>query len=174
MQQKRFRNGGEGLLKRLLILLTLSIFIWGVVAILGRGSSSDQYIGKVTVKVGTDSYPISGHIVSKVYKEDKTEYPAQELRKIAVSLPVVKSNPETGNKISSMNVSFIKDYTGEITYTIFDKGFNVVVESQPKLEIPVDKGDFFYVKIDIKWGKIKNYTAMEYYFAIQLDETDGA
>lgn len=173
MKHKFSESRRDLILKRILLILTASIFVWGIITIINKSDGTDKLIGKVKINVGSDRQELDGHIISRFYIDDEKTYPPQLLREIAVNLPVIKSNPEAGNLISSMNVSFVRDYVGEITYTVFDRKFNIALGPQTNLEIPVDKDDFYYVKIDVKWGKIKNYVAMEYYFAIQLDEIEN-
>lgn len=174
MKRNNSESRRDATVRRLLLLLTVCVFIWGVVAMLQRSSNSDKYVGKVIVNVGTDEYIISGHTVEKLYIDETDSFEPLSLEEISGTLPVIKSNPEKNNMISSMKVSFVKDYVGNITYTVFDKNYTVAVKAQEKLEIPADKGDFYYVKINVKWGKVKNYIAKEYYFAIQLDKSDGS
>lgn len=164
-------EAGENMKRKILILIFAAIFVWGIYKALTKSDEDLKNVGDVTIVCDDVSCEIKGNKLLKQYEEKITNFDCPSLEEIAPTLVSIKKPDQTGNKKDELDLyvkykgDFIDKQKSDIQYTVYDSQYNELYKSDT-LDIRFDDGKEYYVGVDVKWGRVKNYVCMRYYFKI--------
>jgi len=154
--------------KKILTLIFAAIFLCGVFLLL-TSDNDMKNVGDVSLICDEDVYELTGVKVSKRYKDDIEEYDEPLLSDVADSLISAKKPDNTDDTDSGVKVKykglFIDKEKSDITYKIYDSDFKMLYETDT-LNIVFEDAKDYYVSFDVKWGRVKNYVCMRYFFKL--------
>ncbi|MGN0612699.1 MAG: hypothetical protein ACI4JB_02250 [Porcipelethomonas sp.] len=158
----------EDRIRKACIILGSAAAICGGFMMLTRGNPADKAIGTVVVSNGVEPIAVDGYKYS--YNNGGEESRVENFVTIenAPDIPEVDYNPDSED--GGISVSYSDEYTGELSYTVYDSQFNRIVDSQPGLEMPGERGEKYYVEIGVDWGEEEKSVTVKYYFAINIKE----
>lgn len=155
----------EERLRKIIIIIASIIALIGGYSMLTRENPIDEMIGKVIITNGQDRIYLDGYKYSynKKNKSDKMDdfIPIKE----AKDIPEINYSPNNENNIA---ISYSDDYTGNLSYTVYDSEFNVIIDNQPNLVMPGEAGKKYFVEIGVNWGESKKNVTVKYYFSINI------
>lgn len=160
-------------MKRLLFaLIFLGVFIWGLFTLFNRGDRDLKNVGEVSVISTVDGNSkcceLKGEKICKRYEDEITDFDVTALSEFAADAVTVEK-PETIDEENHIAVKykgeFIDEEEKDIYYSIYDKDFNLLYETDT-LGVLFEKGSEYYAVMDVKWGRIKNYVCLRYCFRI--------
>ena len=153
-------------IKKICTVFFIMIALLGALMIITRGDPADSAIGDVVVTNGYDRIALDCHKFSYNDKNGSrmidTFLPVDK----AYNIPTLKYDPDDPN--CSVAVSYSESYNGQLSYTVYDDSFNVVIEPQPALTMPVEKGRLYYVEITVNWGEEDDTVTCKYYFCMDV------
>ena len=154
--------------KKILTLIFAAIFLCGVFLLL-TSDNDMKNVGDVNLICDEDVYELTGVKVSKRYKDDIEEYDEPVLSDEADSLISAKKPDNTDDTDIGVKVQykglFIDKEKSDITYKIYDSDFKMLYETDT-LNIVFEDAKDYYVSFDVKWGRVKNYVCMRYFFKL--------
>lgn len=157
----------EERIRKIIILIGSVMVIIGGFLMLTRGNPLDKVIGRVIITNGVDRMEVEGYKYSYNNKNnsDKLEnfIPITE----ADNIPEIDYHSKSDNNIA---VSYSEDYAGDLSYTVYDSDFNVLIDAQPNLTMPGENGKKYYVEIGVNWGEEKKNVTVKYYFSINITD----
>lgn len=161
--------------RRILIAVFAAIFIMGIIGIFNRTPSVS--VGNVTVTNNGKDTVLDGYEVSE-YRNGKmtqknTGFDIKSLAGQVKSFDQnVKKNSgtETVTVATDMAVGFSGRYCDDISYSVYDLDGKVINKEETSLNLPTKNIDGCVVKVDVKWGRDKNYKEYYYFFRINYNE----
>lgn len=158
------------MLKKILIAVFGAIFIVGCIFM--YSGRPDVNIGEVEVENNETTITPKAYHISTRYKNDVKEHTTVEIDEILSEIPKitqkVKRDTPVGEEIvSDIKVSYKGKYSGDIFYTVYNTNGEEIVSKSKVLNIPTGEIDSCIVKVNVFWGKEKNYEEYEYYFEIE-------
>lgn len=165
--EKKSKYNMETLKTRILFVIAAVVLIAGIIGVLNRGDGTDKLIGTVFIVTDNDSSEIEGYKLQKQYEDEIKEYenfPSNDAIK-------QECNEFKQSDSGNIAVSFTGTYTGDVLYSVYNFSDNTpVYENRNSLTIPAshDETENYLVKIEVKWGKIKNNVTVDYYFNMQV------
>lgn len=159
--------------RRILIALFALIFVLGIFGVLNRTPKVE--IGEVWLSCGGKETAVEGEEVSSL-RNGKLEQSAKsfDIAKLADTLPAfeqtVAKNEGTHSVTRSTNmaVSFNGRLAGDVIYTVYDLNGNVLSDNETTLNLPTKDTEGCVVRIDVKWGREKNYKQYYYFFRVDF------
>ena len=154
------------LIKKICTVFFILMAFAGALMIITRGNPADSAIGDVVVTNGYDRIALDCH---KYSYNDKYGY-----RKIETFLPVDKAynipllKYDQNDSGCCIAVSYSESYNGDLEYTVYDESFNIIVEPQKALAMPVKTGEKYFVEISVDWGDDDNKVTCKYYFEVEI------
>ncbi len=153
-------------IRKIIILIGSIMTIIGGFMMLTRGNPLDSVIGKVIITNGRERMQIDGYKYSynKNDKSDSIEtfIPITD----ADNIPEIDYVPDSEDQIA---VSYSeKSYTGNLNYTVYDSDFNILIDNQPNLVMPAEKGKKYNIEVSVNWGEDESSVTVKYYFAINI------
>ncbi len=155
-------------LRKILAAVFVCIAVFGAYRIMTRENPFDENIGDVAVTNGEECILLDRHKYSYNDKDTQKKLESFVTLKKAGDVPFLKYDPD--NHDSNISVSYGEEYLGELSYSVFDSDYKPVVENQPSLTIPAEKGKRYYVQIKVNWGEEDRYAVVFYYFGIEIIE----
>ncbi len=157
--------------RKILIFIFAAIFIWGVYKVFTKTEDDMKNVGDVTIVCNDVISEIKGNKLLKQYEDKITNFDCPSLDEISSTLISVKK-PENVSGENSESDFYVK-YKGEfinrkedhISYNVYDSEYKFLYKTDT-LSIQFDDGSEYYIGMDVKWGKPKNYICMRYYFKI--------
>lgn len=153
-------------IRKIIILVCSAMAVIGGFMMLTRGNPLDKVIGRVIITNGVERMEIDGNKYS--YNNGNGDIDKIEnfiSIKKAENIPEIDYNSENGDNIA---VSYSESYSGDLSYTVYDRDFNVLIENQPELTISGENGNKYYVEIGVNWGDNEKNITVKYYFAINI------
>lgn len=158
----------EERLRKLIIVIASVIALIGGFRMLTRGNPLDKQIGKVIITNGIDRIQIEGHKYSYNNKGNSDKIESFVPITDANDIPEINYFPDSGNNIA---ISYNKEsYTGNLSYTVYDSDFNIIIAEQPSLTMPGENGKKYFVEIGVNWGEPEKNVTVKYYFSINIAE----
>ena len=138
----------------------------GALMIITRGDPADSAIGDVVITNGYDRIALDCHKYS--YNDKNGSRLTDTFLSVdkAYNVPTLKYDPHDPD--CSVAVSYSESYNGQLSYIVYDDSYNIVMEPQPSLTIPVEKGKLYYVEITVDWGEDDDYVTCKYYFGLDI------
>ena len=156
------------MIKKILTLVFASVFLFGMFMVFGSDNDMKN-VGDVNLICDDHIYELKGVKVSKRYKDDIQQYDQPVLSDVADSLISAKKPDNTDDTDSGVKVQykglFIDKEKSDITYKIYDSDFKMLYETDTLNIVFEDEKDY-YVGFDVKWGRVKNYVCMRYFFKL--------
>ena len=144
----------------------IMIAFLGAVMIMTRGDPADSAIGDVVVTNGYDRIALDCHKYSYNDKNGSRKIDSFLSVDKAYNIPTLVYGPnDSGCDIA---VSYSESYNGELGYTVYDESYNVMIEQQPSLKIPVETGKKYFVEITVNWGEDDDNVTCKYYFGLDI------
>lgn len=162
LNRKAGRRHNDEALRRILLLISVAVFLIGIALVLNRNSNSNKYIGTVFVMSGEQSEELDGFKIQKQYKDEIKDYdplPLSDIIKLD-NIPSFVQNENTA-------VSFTGNYICDVFYSVYDMNFEPVYTDKTSLSIPTKNKDGYIITIDVKWGRSKNNATLRYYFTVK-------
>ena len=154
------------LIKKIFTGFFIMIALLGALLIITRGDPADSAIGDVVVTNGYDRSALDCHKYSYNDKNGSRKIDTFLPVDKAYNIPILKYDPNDSG--CSIAVSYSESYNGELCYTVYDDSFNVVVDKQSSLTMPVENGKNYYVEIAVDWGEEDDTVTCKYYFEIDI------
>ena len=154
------------LIKKIFTTLFIIIAFMGALMIIMRGDPADSAIGDVVVTNGYDRIVLDCHKYSYNDKNGSRKIDTFLSVDKAYNIPTLKYDPNDSG--CSMAVSYSESYNGDLSYTVYDDGFNVISEPQTSLTMPVETGKNYYVEITVDWGEDDDTVTCKYYFEVNI------
>lgn len=155
----------------ILILFFAALFIWGIYSAFTKSDADLKNVGEVTIVCDDMSFELKGNKLLKQYEDKITNFDCPLLKQIAPTLVSVKKPEQSGEDSDTSDFyikykgDFINQKSNDIVYTVFDSEYKELYKTDT-LDIRFDEGSEYYVGFDVKWGKVKNYVCIRYYFKI--------
>lgn len=163
--------------RRILIALFGAIFFVGVIMALNRDPAVSP--GVMSVISADTETPIKGYEVSSLHngkqEEKSKDFDVKSLAgQITAFEQQVKKNPgsETVTRTTNMSVGFSGRYCDDIKYSVYDLDGNLITGEESSLNLPTKDIDGCVVKVDVKWGREKNYKEYYYFFRINYVKSE--
>lgn len=157
------------LIKKICTVFFIFIALLGALMIITRGDPADSAIGDVVVTNGYDRIALDCHKYSYNDKNGSRKLDTFLSVDKAYNIPMLKYDPDDPN--CNVAVSYSESYNGQLSYTVYDDSFNIVMEPQPALTMPVEKGKYYYVEIVVNWGEDDDTVTCKYYFGLDIINT---
>jgi hypothetical protein len=161
--------------RRMLISLCAAVFIFGIIGILNRTPTVS--IGEVTLASGTDETVLQGYEISTLRNGEKTETESEpDIKELAATLDsveqnVIKNDSSTAVKVNTnMSVAFSGKYVDDINYAVFSTDGEMLSQPAAQINLPTKDIDSCVVRVDVKWGRTKNYKEYYYYFRVDYEK----
>lgn len=161
--------------RRMLISLCAAVFIFGIIGILNRTPTVS--IGEVTLASGTDEMVLQGYEISTLRNGEKTETESEpDIKELAATLDsveqnVIKNDSSTAVKVNTnMSVAFSGKYVDDINYAVFSTDGEMLSQPAAQINLPTKDIDSCVVRVDVKWGRTKNYKEYYYYFRVDYEK----
>lgn len=157
----------EERLRKLIIIISAAFAVIGGFLMLTRGNPLDKAIGKVIITNGIERMEVKGYKYSYNNKNESDILENFIPITDAQNIPEIDYYPDSENNIA---VSYSDKYTGNLSYTVYDSDFNIMIENQPNLTMPGESGKKYYIEIGVNWGEDEKNITVKYYFAINIVE----
>ncbi|MBR1752144.1 MAG: hypothetical protein IJ740_14975 [Ruminococcus sp.] len=161
--------------RRLIISLCAAVCIFGIIGILNRTPTVS--IGEVTLASGADETVLTGYEISTLRNGEKTDTENEpDIRTLADSMEsveqnVIKNESSSAVKVNTnMSVAFSGKYVDDINYTVFTTDGEMISKPAAQLSLPTKDIDSCVVRVDVKWGRTKNYKEYYYYFRVDFEK----
>lgn len=161
--------------RRMLISLCAAVFIFGIIGILNRTPTVS--IGEVTLASGADETVLQGYEISTLRNGEKTEAESEpDIKELAATLDsveqnVIKNDSSTAVKVNTnMSVAFSGKYVDDINYAVFSTDGEMLSQPAAQINLPTKDIDSCVVRVDVKWGRTKNYKEYYYYFRVDYEK----
>lgn len=161
--------------RRMIISLCAAVFIFGIIGILNRTPTVS--IGEVTLASGTDETVLQGYEISTLRNGEKTETESEpDIKELAATLDsveqnVIKNDSSTAVKVNTnMSVAFSGKYVDDINYAVFSTDGEMLSQPAAQINLPTKDIDSCVVRVDVKWGRTKNYKEYYYYFRVDYEK----
>ena len=163
--------------RRILIIAFAALFCVGIVMALNREPIVSA--GAASVITGTTETTINGTEIATLHN-GKLEEKSQDfdIKKIAGECRTfeltVQKNPgtETITRTTDMSVGFSGRYCDGISYAIYDLEGKPISAEESSLELPTKDIEGCVVKVNVKWGREKNYRQFVYFFRVNYIKTE--
>lgn len=156
----------EERIRKLLIIIGSVMLIVGAYMALTRGNPIDEKIGYVFITNGFEKMEVKGHKYSYNSGDNISEIESFVSIDNAEDIPEIDYFPD--NDDCKLLISYGDDYTGELSYSVFDENFNCIIDSMPTLSMPGEAGKKYYVQSSVNWGDKKKSVTVKYYFAVNV------
>lgn len=155
--------------RKILIIVFTAIFALGLIAIFNRKPSVS--VGEVIVHAKDSEIQPASYHTSTRYKDNIKEQEIPGFSEILKDCPSisqeVSKNSSNGDQVKGdIKVSIHGEFAKDIYYTIYDKNGKEIEGKSTELRIPTGEIDSCVVKVNVFWGKEKNYKEYVYYFVI--------
>ncbi|MBR6337006.1 MAG: hypothetical protein IKR76_04670 [Ruminococcus sp.] len=162
--------------RRIIISICAAVFMFGIIGILNR--TPTVTIGVVTLSEGADERELKGYEISTLRNGETTRTEEEpDIKDLAASLTsveqeVMKNDSDTAVRVNTnMSVAFAGGkYVDDVTYTVFSTSGEMISNPAAQLSLPTKDIDSCVVRIDVKWGRTKNYKEYYYFFRIDYDK----
>ncbi len=161
--------------RRMLISLCAAVFIFGIIGILNRTPTVS--IGEVTLASGADETVLQGYEISTLRNGEKTETESEpDIKELAATLDsveqnVIKNDSSAAVKVNTnMSVAFSGKYVDDINYAVFSTDGEMLSQPSAQINLPTKDIDSCVVRVDVKWGRTKNYKEYYYYFRVDYEK----
>ena len=161
--------------RRMLISLCAAVFIFGIIGILNRTPTVS--IGEVTLASGADETVLQGYEISTLRNGEKTETESEpDIKELAATLDsveqnVIKNDSSAAVKVNTnMSVAFSGKYVDDINYAVFSTDGEILSQPAAQINLPTKDIDSCVVRVDVKWGRTKNYKEYYYYFRVDYEK----
>ncbi|MBR1664430.1 MAG: hypothetical protein IJ696_08905 [Ruminococcus sp.] len=161
--------------RRMLISLCAAVFIFGIIGILNRTPTVS--IGEVTLASGADETVLQGYEISTLRNGEKTETESEpDIKELAATLDsveqnVIKNDSSAAVKVNTnMSVAFSGKYVDDINYAVFSTDGEMLSQPAAQINLPTKDIDSCVVRVDVKWGRTKNYKEYYYYFRVDYEK----
>ena len=161
--------------RRMLISLCAAVFIFGIIGILNRTPTVS--IGEVTLSSGADETVLQGYEISTLRNGEKTETESEpDIKELAATLDsveqnVIKNDSSAAVKVNTnMSVAFSGKYVDDINYAVFSTDGEMLSQPAAQINLPTKDIDSCVVRVDVKWGRTKNYKEYYYYFRVDYEK----
>lgn len=158
--------------KKIFIILFGAIFALGIIGILNR--QPDIEIGEVWVENKEENFEPSGYLSATRYGDSVKEENEKDFDEILAKVPTLTQEVDkastNGQEVTGdIKVSIQGEFFGEVYYTVYDEKGEVLEEKSKELKIPTGEIEGCVVKVNVFWGKEKNYKEYEYYFKVEYN-----
>ena len=156
--------------KGIIVLIFAVLFIWGIAALLGKGNDDLKNVGDVRIAYGEVTLDLEGTKIEKRYEDDIETFEEPVLSEIADDLTVIRKPEKAAEGEEQIEVAvcyegdFI-DGEDEIIYSIYNGDYELLSTTKT-LDMSLFEEEVYYVGVDVKWGLVKNYVKLRYFFKI--------
>lgn len=161
--------------RRIIISICAAVFIFGIIGILNR--TPTVTIGVVTLAEGTEERELEGYEISTLRNGEKTSAEEEpDIKSLAAQLTsveqaVMKNNSNNTVRVNTnMSVAFAGKYVDDVTYAVYTIDGEEISKPAAQLSLPTKDIDSCVVRIDVKWGRTKNYKEYYYFFRVDYDK----
>ena len=145
--------------RRLIISICAAVFIFGIIGILNR--TPTVTIGVVTLAEGADERELKGYEITTLRNGETTH----------TEQAVMKNNSNNAVRVNTnMSVAFAGKYVDDVTYAVYTVDGEEISAPAAQLNLPTKDIDSCVVKIDVKWGRVKNYKEYYYFFRVDFEK----
>lgn len=156
--------------KGIIVLIFAVLFIWGIAALIGKGNDDLKNVGDVRIAYGGVTLDLEGTKIEKRYEDDIKTFEEPVLSEIADDLTAIKKPEKAAEGEEQIEVAvcyegdFI-DGEDEIIYSIYNGDYELLSTTKT-LDMSLFEEEVYYVGVDVKWGLVKNYVKLRYFFKI--------
>lgn len=161
--------------RRLIISICAAVFIFGIIGILNR--TPTVTIGVVTLAEGADERELKGYEITTLRNGETTHTDEEpDIKSLAADLTsveqeVMKNNSNNAVRVNTnMSVAFAGKYVDDVTYAVYTVDGEEISAPAAQLNLPTKDIDSCVVKIDVKWGRVKNYKEYYYFFRVDFEK----
>ena len=161
--------------RRIIISVCAAVFIFGIIGILNR--TPTVTVGVVTLSEGSKETDLEGYEITTLRNGETTHTDEEpDIRTLAADLTSVEQNVLKNNSNSAvrvntnMSVAFSGKYVDDVTYAVFKTDGEMISEPAAQLSLPTKDIDSCIVRVDVKWGRIKNYKEYYYFFRVDFEK----
>lgn len=161
--------------RRIIISVCAAVFIFGIIGILNR--TPTVTVGIVTLSEGTKETDLEGYEITTLRNGETTHTDEEpDIKSLAAELTSVEQNVIKNNSNSTvrvntnMSVAFTGKYVDDVNYAVFDTNGEMISEPAAQLSLPTKDIDSCIVRVDVKWGRVKNYKEYYYFFRIDYEK----
>ena len=161
--------------RRIIISICAAVFIFGIIGILNR--TPTVTVGVVTLSVGSEETDLEGYEITTLRNGETTHTDEEpDIKSLAADLTsveqnVIKNNSNSAMRVNTnMSVAFSGKYVDDVTYAVFGTDGNMISEPSAQLSLPTKDIDSCIVRVDVKWGRTKNYKEYYYFFRIDYEK----
>ena len=161
--------------RRLIISICAAVFIFGIIGILNR--TPTVTIGVVTLAEGADERELKGYEITTLRNGETTHTDEEpDIKSLAAELTsveqaVMKNNSNNAVRVNTnMSVAFAGKYVDDVTYAVYTVDGEEISAPAAQLNLPTKDIDSCVVKIDVKWGRVKNYKEYYYFFRVDFEK----
>lgn len=161
--------------RRLIISICAAVFIFGIIGILNR--TPTVTIGVVTLAEGADERELKGYEITTLRNGETTHTDEEpDIKSLAdeltsVEQEVMKNNSNNAVRVNTnMSVAFAGKYVDDVTYAVYTVDGEEISAPAAQLSLPTKDIDSCVVKIDVKWGRVKNYKEYYYFFRVDFEK----
>lgn len=161
--------------RRIIISVCAAVFLFGIIGILNRTPS--VVVGVVTLASGSEETELEGYEIASLRNgKSETADDTPDIKALAndmtsVAQAVAKNNGNSAVRVNTnMSVAFSGKYVDDVTYTVFSTDGEELSAPAAQLSIPTKDIDACIVRIDVKWGRTKNYKEYYYFFRVDFDK----
>ena len=161
--------------RRLIISICAAVFIFGIIGILNR--TPTVTIGVVTLAEGADERELKGYEITTLRNGETTHTDEEpDIKSLAAELTsveqaVMKNNSNNAVRVNTnMSVAFAGKYVDDVTYAVYTVDGEEISAPAAQLSLPTKDIDSCVVKIDVKWGRVKNYKEYYYFFRVDFEK----
>ena len=162
--------------RRIIISICAAVFMFGIIGVLNR--TPTVTVGVVTLSEGTQEQELKGYEITTLrngettHTEDEPDIKSLAAELTSVEQEVMKNNSNSAVRVNTnMSVAFAGGrYVDDVTYTVFTTSGEMISNPAAQLSLPTKDIDSCVVRIDVKWGRVKNYKEYYYYFRIDYDK----
>lgn len=161
--------------RRLIISICAAVFIFGIIGILNR--TPTVTIGVVTLAEGADERELKGYEITTLRNGETTHTDEEpDIKSLAdeltsVEQEVMKNNSNNAVRVNTnMSVAFAGKYVDDVTYAVYTVDGEEISAPAAQLNLPTKDIDSCVVKIDVKWGRVKNYKEYYYFFRVDFEK----
>lgn len=161
--------------RRIIISVCAAVFIFGIIGILNRTPS--VVVGEVTLSEGTEERELKGYEISTLRNGETTQTEEEpDIKNLSADLTsvvqeVMKNNSSSAVQVkTNMSVAFAGKYVDDVTYAVFNTDGEMISKPAAQLNLPTKDVDSCVVRIDVKWGRTKNYKEYYYFFRVDFEK----
>ena len=163
--------------RRILIGIFAALFCVGIFMALNREPSVSA--GVLSVVIGNTETPINGFEVATLHngklEEKSKDFDVKSIAGdcVAFEQTVKKNNgKQTVTRTTDMSVAYSGRYCNDIKYTVYDLDGKDITENKSTLSLPTKDIEGCVIKVDVKWGRDKNYKEYYYFFRINYIKSE--